>query len=72
MQSSPNPRGLFRCCNRVMVIKQSLKPRGCWHAAEVTSVSLSPRSPELLDSRRSAGDVASTPEVCRGWDDVSI
>lgn len=71
MQSSPDPRGLFRCCNRVVVIKQSLKPWGCWHAAEVTSASLSPRSPELLDSR-SAGDVASTPEVRRGWDDVSI
>lgn len=72
MQSSSDPRGLFRCYNRVVVIKPSPKPWGCWHAAGVTSASPSPRSPQLLDSRRAAGDVASTPEVRRGCDDVSF
>lgn len=72
MQSSFDPRGLFRCHNRVVMIKPSLKPWGCWHAAWVTSVSLSPHSPQLLDSRRGVEDVASTPEVCRGCGDISF
>lgn len=72
MQSSCDPRGLFRCSNRVVVIKPSPKPWGCWHTAAVTSASLSPHSPQLLDSRRGAGDVAATPEVHRGCDDVSF
>lgn len=72
MQSSCDPRGLFRCSNRVVVIKPSPKPWGCWHTAGVTSASLSPHSPQLLDSRRGAGDVTDTPEVRRGCDDVSF
>lgn len=54
------------------MIKPSPKPWGCWRAAWVTSVSLSPHSPQLLDSRRGVEDVASTPEVCRGCTDVSF
>lgn len=72
MQSSSDPRGLFRCCNRVVVIKPSPKPWGCWHAAGVTSASLSPRSSRIPDSRRRAGDASSTPEVCRGCDNISF
>jgi len=72
MQSSCNPRGLFRCYNRVVVINPSPKPWGCWHAAGVTSASLSPHSPQLLGSRRGAGDVAFTPDVHRGCDDVGF
>lgn len=70
MQSSFDPRGLFRCYNRVVMIKPSPKPWGCWHAAWVTSVPLSPHSSQLLDSRRGVVDVASTPEVCRNCGDV--
>lgn len=72
MQSSFDPRGLFRCYNRVVMIKPSPKPWGCWHAVWVTSVSLSPHSPQLLDSRRGVEGVASSPEVCRGCGDVSL
>lgn len=72
MQSSFDPRGLFRCCNRVVMIKPSPKPWGCWHTACLMSVSLSPHSPQLLDCRRGVEDAASTPEVCRGCGDVSF